>query len=148
MNIQETIIQLVIIAIISTVVTILYIRRMIKAVLPTGVKRMASAYASMMGQKSGVVRRGKRTKKLNAEAKEKIADGLLKEIPFGGKIKEWGLTPDHLFSLLADKEFISGIAVLYNTTKSVIGILPSLPNPLSRERRSSDRGVPKMKQNP
>ena len=81
--------------------------------------RMASQYASMMGQKSGEVRHNRVVKRMNVQTKKKIADAAIEELPGGEILKRVisraNISPDEIFNLIQDENFMKGVVIIIKT---------------------------------
>lgn len=86
--------------------------------------RMAKAYASQMGTKSQQVQHSTRQKQLATEAKRKVADAAIDELPMGGVLKrvieKAGLSGEEIFSLIQDQDFMKGVQVIIGTFSGAI----------------------------
>ena len=81
--------------------------------------RMAKQFASHMGVRSQVVQHDAKMKVMQKEAKAKVAHAAIDALPMGGIlgkiIDKAGISPDEIFALLQDQDFIKGIKVLVET---------------------------------
>lgn len=81
--------------------------------------RMAKQFASSMGMKSQVVQHDAKMKVMQKEAKAKVAKAAINALPMGGIlgkiIDKAGISPEEIFALLQDQDFIKGIKVLIDT---------------------------------
>jgi len=86
--------------------------------------RMAKQFASQMGLKSQAVQHEAKQKVMAKEAKAKVARAAVDSLPGGGMlgkiIERAGVTPDEIFALLQDQDFIRGIKVLMDTFSGVV----------------------------
>lgn len=86
--------------------------------------RMARQFASAMGQQSQVVQHERKNVKLAAEAKVKVLDAAIETLPMGGILKQVLLkaqvSPDEIFALMQDQNFMKGVQVIIKTFSGVI----------------------------
>ena len=85
---------------------------------------MARQFASAMGQQSQVVQHERKNVKLAAEAKVKVLDAAIETLPMGGILKQVLLkaqvSPDEIFALMQDQNFMKGVQVIIKTFSGVI----------------------------
>ncbi|MCJ7559269.1 hypothetical protein MUO79_01460 [Candidatus Bathyarchaeota archaeon] len=109
--------------IVSGIGTLLVLRLYLKKYAPY--VRMARQFASQMGMKSQVVQHDTRMKVMQKEAKAKVAKAAIESLPMGGIlgkiIDKAGISPEEIFALLQDQDFIKGIKVLMDTFSGVVG---------------------------
>lgn len=86
--------------------------------------RMAKQYASQMGEKSQEVQHQTRNRKLATQAKEKMVNGFIDQLPGGGILKRvvesQHISPDELFAVIQDQNFIKGIKVIIDTFGGIV----------------------------
>ena len=88
---------------------------------------MAKQAASMLGQQSQKVQADSRTVKLRKQAKEKVVKGAIEQLPGGSMLQKivesQGISPDELFSLATDENFVKGIAFILKQFGSLTGAI-------------------------
>jgi hypothetical protein len=81
--------------------------------------RMAKQFASQMGLNSQKVQHDKRTKEMATAAKAKVTAAAIDTLPMGGILKQVlskaQVTPDEIFALLQDPNFMKGVKVMIDT---------------------------------
>ena len=110
--------------IINTAGTLLVLRIYLQRLNIKPLLKMARQFASNMGLKSQEVQHTTRNKKLAQAAKQKVANAAIEELPMGGILKRIidraNISPDEIFALIQDQEFIKGIKVIIGAFGGVV----------------------------
>ena len=119
MDILEIALIIIIATIINGLGTLLLLKLYLKRMNLQPYIRMAKQFASQMGMKSQAVQHEAKMKVMQKEAKAKVAHAAIESLPMGGIlgriIEKAGISPDEIFALLQDADFIKGIKVLLET---------------------------------
>lgn len=105
---------------ITLVVLILYLKRMNL----TPYIRMAKQFASQMGLKSQAVQHDRATVQLAKQAKAKVAKAAIESLPMGGILgrilEKAQVSPEEIFALIQDQNFMKGVQVIINTFSGIV----------------------------
>jgi hypothetical protein len=87
--------------------------------------RMAKQFASQMGLKSQVVQHQKANVELVKTAKAKVTQAAIESLPMGGILQsilaKAHVTPEEIFALIQDQDFMKGVQVIIGTFSGIIG---------------------------
>jgi len=119
MDILEIALIIFITLVIDGLTTILVLKYYLWQLKLGPVLRMGKAWAGQMGTKSQQVQHAAKMKVMQTEAKAKVAKAAVEALPMGGIlgkiIDKAGISPEEIFALLQDQDFIKGIKVLLDT---------------------------------
>ena len=86
---------------------------------------MGKQFASINGFKSQKVQHQRAAVAMNTNTKKKIADAAISELPLGGLlqriIEKAGISPNEIFGLIQDENFMKGVMVIMNLFGGVVG---------------------------
>lgn len=87
--------------------------------------RMAKQFASQMGLQSQKVQHQKANVILVKNAKAKVAQAAIESLPMGGILQsilaKAHVTPEEIFALIQDADFMKGVQVIIGTFSGIIG---------------------------
>jgi hypothetical protein len=87
--------------------------------------RMAKQFASQMGTKSQEVQHNTANIKLAKTAKAKVTKAAIESLPMGGVLAQIlakaQVSPDEIFALMQDANFMKGVQVIINTFGGIAG---------------------------
>lgn len=127
MYIGDAAIVIVCSAIINVLLTVLLLRLILIKLKLKPIIRMAQQAASMMGTTSQQVQHTAKLKATQKVAKEKAMKGAIQSLP-GGSILQTiltksGLSPEEMFALMQDQDFLKGIKTIIDTFQGAAGFI-------------------------
>ena len=124
MDILETTAILILSAVLNIIITYVILRIILFKLNLKPLITFAKAYAGQMGMRSGESKRKVKNAVLAKGAKAKVTAAAIEELPGGGLIKKIiekaGVSPEEIFALLTDSEFMAGIQVMVKTFGGVV----------------------------
>jgi len=125
MEISDVAVTIVMTIVINAMLTLLVLKYYLWKMNLTPYIRLAKQMASQLGMKGQASKHDTRMKAIQKEAKAKVAGAAISALPMGGMlgkiIEKAGISPEEIFALLQDQDFIKGIKVLMDTFGGVVG---------------------------
>lgn len=125
MELLEAAFLIVTCVIINGIATLLFVKLAIRKLGLSRFIRLGKQFASSMGTQSQVVQHDRKFKALQQGAKEKVMKGAIASLPGGSFIEaalaKAQISPDEIFALMQDENFVKGLLKIKDTVGGLIG---------------------------